>query len=278
VRCPALLRVPIGTSLAECLGACGGALPAEPVFILGGPMMGRLVTGFEALEKEVVTKTTGGLIALPSGHPLHQNATTPVAFMRRRAASACIQCRTCSELCPRMLLGHPFETHRVMRAFAANTETSAEAGTLATMCCECGVCEQYACPMQLSPRRINQAVKAELRDADIRYQGPRAINEDFSAWREYRRVPAPRLAARIGVGKYLQLDTPFAGNIQPRRVAIPLRQHIGAAALPVVRAGTAVREGDLIGEIPENALGARVHASINGIVDAVSDSVCILAQ
>ncbi len=33
--------------------------------------------------------------------------------------------------------------------------------------------------------------------------------------------------------------------------------------------------GDLIGEIPENALGSRVHASIDGIVASVGESVII---
>lgn len=271
VRNPSVLRAPVGTPLAECLDACGGVLPANPVFVVGGPMMGRIVEGYEALASEVLTKTTGGLIVLPEGHPLHRNATTPAAFMRRRAASACIQCRMCSDLCPRALIGHPFETHRVMRAFAANIETSAEAGMLATMCCECGVCEQYACPMQLSPRRINQAVKAELREANLRYEGSRGIREELAVWREYRKIPVPRLAARIGIGKYMHVETPYIGDLAPRSVTIPLRQHIGAATIPVVRQGDMVRAGGLVGEIPENALSARVHASIDGVVDAVAN-------
>lgn len=278
VRTPSVLRAPVGTPLVECLDACGGALPVDPVFILGGPMMGRVVEGVAALGKEAVTKTTGGLIVLPSGHPLHRNATTPADFMRKRAASACIQCRMCSDLCPRALIGHPFETHRVMRAFAANQETRADAGASAAMCCECGVCEHYACPMGLSPRRINQAVKAALRSADRRYEGPRSVREESAAWREYRKIPVPRLAERIGIGRYMHLETPFIGDVQPRGVSIPLRQHIGVAAVPVVGKGAAVRAGDLIGEIPDNALGARVHASISGIVDDITDCVRITAR
>ena len=50
------------------------------------------------------------------------------------------------------------------------------------------------------------------------------------------------------------------------RVRIPLVQHIGAPAIPVVKSGSVVRKGDVIGEIPEGKLGARVHASIDGIV------------
>lgn len=278
VRNPAILRAPIGTALSLCLEACGGALPPNPVFIIGGPMMGRLVEGLAALEQEIVTKTIGGLIVLPSGHHLHRNATLPVDFMRRRAASACIQCRMCSDLCPRTLIGHPFETHRVMRAFAANLETASEAATQAAMCCECGVCEQYACPMLLSPRRINQTVKAALHTANVRYEGPRGVREDAAEWRTWRKIPTPRLAARIGIGAYMHLETPYIGDVQPRSVHIPLRQHIGAAAVPVVKKGDTVRAGDVIGEIPESTLGARVHASLDGIVDDVTDRVCIIAR
>lgn len=278
VRAPSILRAPLGASMLECIEACGGPLPARPVFIIGGPMMGRMVVGLDALANEVVTKTSGGLIVLPEGHHLHRNATTPVDFMRRRASSACIQCRMCSDLCPRTLIGHPFQTHKVMRTFAAGMETTAEAGALAAMCCECGVCEQFACPMGLSPRRINQAVKTSLRDAKIQYQGSRDVVEEATAWREYRKIPVPRLAARIGISQYMHLATPFAGDMQPRSVAIPLRQHIGAPAVAVVKPGDAVRAGDVVGEAPENALGARVHASISGVVEEVSDRVRISAR
>jgi Na+-translocating ferredoxin:NAD+ oxidoreductase RnfC subunit len=65
------------------------------------------------------------------------------------------------------------------------------------------------------------------------------------------------------------------GAFEPERVMIPLSQHIGAPANPMVKVGDRVRAGDMIGEIPENALGARVHASISGKVARVSDSVVI---
>lgn len=271
---PGIVRAPLGAPLTDCLAACGGALPANPVFVLGGPMMGRVVEGTDALAREPVTKLTGGLIVLPSGHPLHRNATLSLAVMRRRAASACIQCRACSDLCPRTCIGHPFETHRVMRAFAAGKELS-EAGSQAALCCECGVCEQYACPMGMSPRRINQAVKAAMRGASMQYSGARELRESAAAAREFRKIPLPRLAARLGIAPYLAVPTPWRGELAPKRVDIPLRQHIGVPSAPAVRPGAMVRKGDCIGEIPEGALGARVHASIAGRVIAVGESVAI---
>lgn len=275
VQKPGLVGAPVGAPMTACLEAAGGARVKDPVFILGGPMMGRIVDSLEKLAAEVVTKTSGGLIVLPRGHYLHRNATLPVEHMRRRAAAACIQCRSCSDLCPRHLLGHPFETHRVMRAFGAGMETESENGKLALLCCDCGVCEHVACPMGLSPRRINQAVKAELRAASVSYDGSREVNEDYTRWRESRRVAVPRLVARIGVARYMDLPMNDLGEIDPAEVRIPLRQHIGAPAQAVVKAGDHVAAGDVIGEIPDKALGARIHASIAGSVRSVGDAVII---
>jgi Na+-translocating ferredoxin:NAD+ oxidoreductase RnfC subunit len=50
---------------------------------------------------------------------------------------------------------------------------------------------------------------------------------------------------------------------------LKLRQHLGAPARAVVAAGERVRLGQLVAEIAEGALGARVHASIDGVVEAV---------
>lgn len=273
VRAPAVMRAPLGTALSMCLDAAGGALPENPVFVIGGPMMGRVVEGMEGLARERVTKTTGGLIVLPAGHPLHRNATLTTDVMRRRAASACIQCRACSDLCPRRLIGHPFETHKIMRAFASHRECT-KWGLSAVMCCECGACEQYACPMGMSPRRINQAVKACLRKASLTYDGTKELESGNSRWREFRRIPVPRLAARLGIAPYMKLKTPYIGEVFPNVAEISLRQHLGVPAVPVVSVGDAVRKGDCVGVIPEGALGARVHASIDGNVTSV-DEVCV---
>ncbi|MDR2054867.1 MAG: SLBB domain-containing protein [Desulfovibrio sp.] len=278
VRQPGIVRVPVGTSMDECLAAAGGALVADPVFILGGPMMGRLVENEATLKKEHVAKTDGGLIALPRGHCLHLNASQNVERMRRRAAAACIQCRFCSDLCPRMLIGQPFETHRVMRVFGAGAEMESEAGRKAHLCSGCGVCEHYACPMRLSPRRVNQAIKQALNNAKILYDGPRGTKEEQTRPREYRKIPLSRLASRLGVSRYMGLETPDLGTLKPDVIRVPLGRHIGAPALPLVLPGQKVRSGECIGEIPEKSLGARAHAGINGVVVSVDDAVTIRSE
>ena len=278
VRQPGIVRAPLGAAMSECLAAAGGALVKDAVFILGGPMMGRVIVDEEDLRWEVVTKTSGGLIVLPRGCHLHLNAVQTVDSMRRRAAAACIQCRTCSDLCPRMLIGHPFETHKVMRVFGSGAELGSEAGKLAHLCCECGICEHYACPMQLAPRRINQAVKSALRAANTAYDGSRELCEAQGAWRGLRKIPVPRLVARLGLARYLHLETPDLGEMAPAMVRIPLRQHIGAPAEALVRPGDTVRVGQCIGGIPEQGMGARIHASVDGTVTAVDSAVTIKAE
>jgi Na+-translocating ferredoxin:NAD+ oxidoreductase RnfC subunit len=79
-----------------------------------------------------------------------------------------------------------------------------------------------------------------------------------------RKIPLKRLMERLEVTRY-DLHIPFyEDGIQVKKVSIPLQQHIGQPALPVVKEGDRVKKGDLIGEIPEGALGARIHASIEG--------------
>jgi Na+-translocating ferredoxin:NAD+ oxidoreductase RnfC subunit len=124
-------------------------------------MMGRFLDTPEDQEQAVITKTSGGVIVLPRGHYLHDCATLSLEVMRKRAATACIQCRYCTDLCPRFLVGHGFETHKVMRAFGGGEDTAMGA-MQAFMCCECGLCELFSCPMRLSPRRINQALKKQF--------------------------------------------------------------------------------------------------------------------
>jgi electron transport complex protein RnfC len=54
----------------------------------------------------------------------------------------------------------------------------------------------------------------------------------------------------------------------PKEVAIPLSQHIGAPAKPVVTAGDRVKKGECIAEL-QGKISARVHSSINGVVKGI---------
>jgi Na+-translocating ferredoxin:NAD+ oxidoreductase RnfC subunit len=88
-----------------------------------------------------------------------------------------------------------------------------------------------------------------------------------------RHIPLKALIRKLGLDEY-DVDAPWTTvRWDPKRVRLPLRQHVGQPALPVVEVGQRVETGQLVAEIPPNALGARVHASIGGTVRSVSDGI-----
>ena len=274
VEKPGILRVPIGTGIDECVRHCGGAAADDFFYIVGGPMMGVLKDAPEDMAEAVVTKTTGGVIVLKRGHYLHESATLSVDAIQKRASVACIQCRYCTDQCPRFLIGHDFETHKVMRTFAG-VMTDATGALQALMCCECGVCELFSCPMRLSPRRINRLFKSAFAGNNVMFTKRPGIHDYQSELRGYRKIPLSRLAIKIGIGQYMSIRPGMVGDFTPVEVKIPLKQHIGAEAVPGVQAGQKVSAGDLIGIIPEGSPGAVVHASISGTVSSVDRFITI---
>ena len=58
-------------------------------------------------------------------------------------------------------------------------------------------------------------------------------------------------------------------------MSLPLAQHIGAPAVPVVTPGQRVERGTCIADIPEGKLGSRIHASITGIVRSIDTTIVI---
>ncbi|HCL57762.1 MAG TPA: electron transport complex subunit RsxC [Spirochaetia bacterium] len=56
----------------------------------------------------------------------------------------------------------------------------------------------------------------------------------------------------------------------PKRVKIPLQQHIGKPAIPVVQIGDEVKEGTLIGKM-DGDFSANIHSSIPGKVIGIGD-------
>lgn len=273
---PTVLHVPLGTSFKDCLKLAGGANIEDYFVISGGPMMGKPLTKEQAL-KSVVTKTTSGFIILPADSRLPSVHLTPVEHTINRAKAACIQCSYCTELCPRHMLGHPIQPHKIMRKLASGSieaVAESEEAINALLCCECGVCELFACPMQLQPRKVNALVKKELAKKGIRYQ-----KEDkeyiANANREYRKIPTKRAANRAGAGKYYDYVIKNCKSFEPKQVKIPVSQHIGAPAEPVVKKGDSVKCGDLIAKCQEGKLGANIHASISGTVSAVGLEITI---
>ena len=277
---PAVLNVPVGTSFKKCLELAGGTLSDQFVLVSGGPAMGRIIKQ-ENLEKEFVTKTTSGILVLPAdGYHASYQDMNPI-HMLSRARSACIQCSFCTQLCPRALLGHPLKPHKIMRKMAVSADIPSVLDDPeiqeAQLCCECGVCEIYACPMGLQPRRINGLIKRELAKNGIKFNaGDIALASDPE--RENRKAPSKRLAGRMGLASYYDTDIKTFIEYQADQVSIPLKMTVGAPCVPCVKKGDKVKAGDVIAQVPDKALGARIHASIDGRVSAVDDKITIIKE
>lgn len=272
VNRPCSFRVPIGTPLSLCIEAAGGASIPEPCFVIGGAMMGKLETDLS----QPVTKTTGGIIVLQKESYIVQRKSWDWNRVRRVGIAACDQCTFCTEMCPRNLLGHPIEPHKAMRSLGFNA--SRQSDVLGTVfCCECNLCSYFACPEGLDPKNVCLENKQRLFAEKKRWENPPFRTDRPFTHFGNRKIPTASLIRRIGLAKYKNEAPMYEAKIEPSVVTIPLKQHIGAACQPIVSAGQNVKRGERIAVVPLNALGADIHASINGVVDSVGkDCIVIL--
>lgn len=271
VGMPSTLRVPVGISLRECLQAAGGATPEDFVLAVGGPMTGT----FTKDQDQPVDKRTKAIVVVPATKRVAQNAFLSLAAMARRTGSACCLCRACTDLCPRYLLGHPLEPHKVMRAIAHFALADFDLLKMTLLCCECRVCDKYACPMDLCPGAVMGEIKRAL--LAKRVKPTWRLREDGPSL-EGRRIPTSRLLARLGLNEY-DADAPLLPKpLETRRVLLPLLQHSGTPARPRARPGDHVKVGHLVAEAPDRSVGAHVHASIEGVVTDVNSAITIEAR
>jgi Na+-translocating ferredoxin:NAD+ oxidoreductase RnfC subunit len=272
VKNPMSFFVPVGTSFKDLLAHAGGATIKDFGIFVSGILMGRLTFDLN----EVVTKTVGGIIILPSEHYLVNRMNRPMHDKNRIGKSACDQCSYCTELCPRYLLGYDVQPHKVMRSLVFTTSGQNVWNQYADLCCSCGLCSLYSCPEDLYPREACDQGKAENKKLGTRYIQQKEVK--VHPIKDGRRVPLKQLMRKMDILKY-DAHTPY-NKLSPKikQVKILLRQHVGVPAKAVVKLGDIVQEGTIIGDIEEGKLGAKVHASISGKVTHVSDEFISIAQ
>ena len=271
VNNPITVRVPIGCTIEEVVAMAGGVTTPNAVYFIGGPMMGNIGTGAQA-----VTKTTNAVLVLPENHLIIQKKKSKASIDLKRAAASCCQCTMCTDLCPRHLLGHPIEPHKFMQAATCKDMQKTEIFINTMFCCSCGLCELYSCMQGLSPRSLMAEYKVGLRANGIKPpQGVEA--KAVGPEREYRKVPMERLMARLDLTKY-DREAPLDDDVvDMKRVKIMSSQHIGAPASAVVKSGDKVEMGQVIAE-PGKGLSVAIHASISGTVTGVNDKYVIIER
>ena len=271
VEHPVTVRVPIGCTIEEVVQMAGGVTTKNPVYFVGGPMMGNIGTGAQP-----VTKTTNAVLVLPEDHLIVQKKKRKASIDLKRAAASCCQCTMCTDLCPRNRLGHPIEPHKFMRAATCKDVQDTDAFVNTMFCSSCGLCEMYSCMQSLSPRSLMAEYKAGLRAHGIKPpQGvvPKPVGEE----REYRKVPMERLMARLNLTKYNK-EAPLNDEVADvKKVRIMLSQHIGAPASAVVKVGDKVEVGQMIAE-PGKGLSVAIHASISGTVTEVNEKYVVIEK
>ena len=270
VKNPVTVKVPLGITVKEVIKLAGGAVIDDYALINGGPMTGSIVN-----ESDVITKTSNAILVLPSNQYVIKKRQNNPSVSLKRAMSACCQCRMCTDLCPRNLLGHPIEPHKFMRNISSGNSSDASPYLGTFFCSGCGLCEMYSCFQGLNPRSLMGKVKGALRSEGVTV--PPAIADDINSMRQGRYILKSRLTARLGLSEYNNpaplTDTQYA----PKKVKLLLSQHIGKPATAIVSKGDSVQKGDVIAIGDENALSVNIHASISGTVTDVNDKYIIIA-
>jgi electron transport complex protein RnfC len=126
IQHPQNVEVPIGTLLAEVINFCGGFSKPVARILMGGPMMGQMMTNSQV----PVIKGTSGIIAL-SAQKVAPRQTMP-----------CIRCGSCVQACPCGLM--PLEMAAHIRH--DNLDKAMNFGL--TDCVACGCCA-YVCPAHI---------------------------------------------------------------------------------------------------------------------------------
>jgi Na+-translocating ferredoxin:NAD+ oxidoreductase RnfC subunit len=261
---PLTVKAPIGTPIQSILKLSNIEDYNQYAVIDGGPMMGNVLENLDGY----ISKKTKAFILLRKQSTLIRKKCMSIEQVNRINRSTCEQCRMCTDLCPRYLLGHNSTPHITMRAVNYNLD-DLEAKKRSQLCCLCGLCELYSCPIGLFPKTANQVFRDTLLREGIRYQ---QTQESYAVrrGREYRLLPSKRLLYRLGLHKMDKAAPLMEETIKPKQVRIETSQHAGIPAVPIVSTGTQVLIGQLIAQIPDGSIGATIHASIDGIVTKVT--------
>ena len=270
VKKPGTFCVPIGTRFSEVIKLAGGSKIKDACIIKGGPMTGTLTN-----EYDVITKNTNGILVFPENHPVIMKRKAKVSMSIARAKSSCCQCRMCTDICPRNLIGMPVNPGAFMDAVANGATENTKVIKDAMYCVSCGLCELYSCSQGLNPRSLIAEFKKKMNEKGIRPEVLNAPVNDINSGFEYRKVPMKRLKERLDLTRYDKPADIEEFKFEPKRVKISLSQSIGSPSVPCVKKGDLIEVGQKIAESAKG-LSLPIHASISGVVRDVTDKFIMI--
>jgi hypothetical protein len=129
----------------------------------------------------------------------------------------------------------------------------------------------------LDPRNVCVATKRDLKQQGkwLSTEELQKLTKAVHPLKSYRSVPTGRLMRRLGLHQFTAEAPLFPEKIEPKSVAISLQPSVGFAPTPVVRVGDRVTAGELVAAASESGLSVPAHASIDGKVTAVGQSIVI---
>ncbi|MGL4789911.1 MAG: electron transport complex protein RnfC, partial [Anaerotignaceae bacterium] len=95
------VKVPVGTPIIDVLKLSGIENFQNYSIIDGGPMMGPILADLNGF----ITKKNKGFVILKSNHRLIRKKSITKEQAKRVNRTSCEQCRMCTDMCPRFLLG-----------------------------------------------------------------------------------------------------------------------------------------------------------------------------
>ncbi|MBF9002981.1 electron transport complex subunit RsxC [Vibrio nitrifigilis] len=124
---PRNVEAPIGTRVQDLINYCGGTSESTERLVLGGPMMGQIITSLNV----PIDKMVGGILALTSDE-----------IMSKYKHQQCIRCGQCVRACPMSLM--PFQ----MAAYTKVSDFKKAEELGVRSCLSCGACS-YVCPSSI---------------------------------------------------------------------------------------------------------------------------------
>lgn len=270
VKNPGVYKTMVGTSFLDVIKLAGGTKTDDYEIIKGGPMTGTLSNKYD-----VVTKTTKGILVFDKNHPVVMKRKAKTGISVLRAKSSCCQCRMCTDLCPRNLIGMPIDPSAFMNAVANGATYDAKVIKDAIYCVSCGLCEMYSCSQGLNPRSLIDEFKSQMRKNGAKPEVFDKIENSASEDRKYKMVPEKRLKERLNLVRYDTELNMIEETPVPKRVKINLSQSIGAPSSPSVKKGDKVKCGDVIA-VASDGLSLPLHASIDGTVLDVTEKFILI--
>jgi Na+-translocating ferredoxin:NAD+ oxidoreductase RnfC subunit len=165
----------------------------------GGPLMGTLVSD----ENKEITQTTSMIFVLPKDHYLIKAREIDSSKMLSLTKTACEQCEYCTHYCPRFLLGHRIEPHKMMRSISNVGAWYAMPLQACFLCSGCGICELYACPNFLSPRIMYKKLKEEFLRFNVKNPFT-AKPTNVHTMHKARKIPLDSLILRLNISTYIK--------------------------------------------------------------------------